>query len=62
MGADFCDQQVTDYYWLQLGRNFAIEAARAATPLPVVRPDYGCAKAQDVAREHPESARAVESC
>src|ERR1700740_2322303 len=40
--------------------NFAVEAACAATPLPVVRPDYGCAKAQDVAREHPEPARAVE--
>jgi len=32
MGADFCGQQVTDYYWSQIGRNFAIEAARAATP------------------------------
>src|SRR5580693_6516878 len=42
--------------------NFAVEDACAATPLPVVRPDYGCAKAQDVAREHPEPACAVESC
>jgi hypothetical protein len=32
MGADFCAQQVTDYYWFQIGFNFAIEAARAATP------------------------------
>jgi hypothetical protein len=33
MGADFCDQQVTDYYRLEIGRNFAIE-------LLVRRPPY----------------------
>jgi hypothetical protein len=32
MVADFCARQVTDYYWSQIGRNFAIVAARAATP------------------------------
>ena len=32
MGADFCQQQVTDYYWLQIGRNRAVEVACAATP------------------------------